>query len=123
MSLCSTAQGTQRLKVSNSPRFVVALSWSAPADLFHSRQAIKKYIQANNKLAGTTDAAFTSHMSRALASGKQSGVFEQPKGMYAALFSFQAVRFRLRPFRSEWRIRYRNASVSALFVSITLLTP
>jgi histone H1/5 len=44
-----------------------------------SRQAVKKYIQANNKIA-VTDAAFNSHINRALASGEKAGVFERPKG-------------------------------------------
>jgi len=45
-----------------------------------SRQAIKKYVKANNDLAGTTDAAFTSHVNRALIQGEKAGVFERPKG-------------------------------------------
>jgi hypothetical protein len=52
------------------------------ADLSHSisRQAIKKYIQANNNLGGTTDAMFSSHLSRAIAAGEKSGDFSRPKG-------------------------------------------
>ncbi|KAF2459448.1 linker histone H1 and H5 family-domain-containing protein [Lineolata rhizophorae] len=45
-----------------------------------SRQAIKKYIKANNNLGETTDAAFTSHVNRALAAGEKSGDFSRPKG-------------------------------------------
>jgi len=45
-----------------------------------SRQAIKKYIQANNNLGTTTEAAFTNHISKALKSGEDNGVFERPKG-------------------------------------------
>jgi len=45
-----------------------------------SRQAIKKYIQANNDLGATTDAAFTSHVNRALIQGEKAGAFERPKG-------------------------------------------
>jgi len=45
-----------------------------------SRQAIKKYILANNKLAGTSDAQFNSHINRALTTGEETGVFERPKG-------------------------------------------
>jgi histone H1/5 len=47
---------------------------------FCSRQAIKKYIKSNNSLASVTDAAFNSHINRALAAGEKSGVFERPKG-------------------------------------------
>ncbi|OCL02617.1 hypothetical protein AOQ84DRAFT_176737 [Glonium stellatum] len=46
-----------------------------------SRQAIKKYIQANNNLGATTDAMFSSHLSRAIAAGEKSGEFSRPKGM------------------------------------------
>lgn len=45
-----------------------------------SRQAIKKYIQANNNLGTTSDAAFANHLSKALKSGEENGVFERPKG-------------------------------------------
>jgi len=45
-----------------------------------SRQAVKKYIQANNSLGATTDAAFSSHLARALKSGEENGLFERPKG-------------------------------------------
>jgi len=45
-----------------------------------SRQAIKKYIKANNNLGATTEAAFNSHINRALATGDETGVFERPKG-------------------------------------------
>jgi len=45
-----------------------------------SRQAIKKYIQANNTLGATTEAAFNSHLARALKTGEENGVFERPKG-------------------------------------------
>ena len=53
-----------------------------PADLVcpTSRQAIKKYIQANNNLGNTTDAQFNQHISKALQSGEDAGVFDRPKG-------------------------------------------
>jgi len=41
-----------------------------------SRQAIKKYIQANNNLGATTSAQFNNHLNKALA----SDAFERPKG-------------------------------------------
>lgn len=52
-----------------------------------SRQAIKKYILANNNLGATTDAAYNTHLSRALSSGEQQGVFSRPKGMFCCLSS------------------------------------
>lgn len=45
-----------------------------------SRQAIKKYVQANNNLGGVTDAQFTTQFNRALAKGSETGVFARPKG-------------------------------------------
>jgi histone H1/5 len=50
--------------------------------LFHSRQALKKYVQANNNLSSVTDAAFTTQFNRALAKGSETGVFERPKGKH-----------------------------------------
>jgi hypothetical protein len=52
----------------------------ANQSLSNSRQAIKKYIQANNTLTGTSETAFSSHLNRALKSGEENGVFERPKG-------------------------------------------
>merc|ERR1711939_1093642 len=45
-----------------------------------SRQAIKKYVHANNKLNGISDKAFTTQLNRAIASGSEKGVFSRPKG-------------------------------------------
>jgi len=45
-----------------------------------SRQAIKKYVQANNKLSATTPKVFDSMFNRSLKSGVESGDFTQPKG-------------------------------------------
>ncbi|TIA21783.1 hypothetical protein D6C81_03627 [Aureobasidium pullulans] len=45
-----------------------------------SRQALKKYVQANNNLSSVTEAAFTTQFNRALAKGSETGVFERPKG-------------------------------------------
>ncbi|RMX79739.1 hypothetical protein D0867_16448 [Hortaea werneckii] len=44
-----------------------------------SRQAIKKYVHANNKLDGISDKAFTTQLNRAIASGSEKGVFSRPK--------------------------------------------
>ncbi|KAK4542406.1 hypothetical protein LTR36_006863 [Oleoguttula mirabilis] len=45
-----------------------------------SRQALKKYVKANNELGSVTDAQFTSQFNRALLKGSESGVFARPKG-------------------------------------------
>ena len=37
-------------------------------------------MRSNNKLTGTTDAAFDKHINHALAAGEKSGEFERPKG-------------------------------------------
>lgn len=46
----------------------------------HSRQAIKKYVKANNKIGDITDAQFNSHVNRAIQQGVEKGHFDQPKG-------------------------------------------
>jgi hypothetical protein len=46
----------------------------------HSRQAIQKYIKANNKLGNVSDTAFKGHVNRAIASGEEKGDFSRPKG-------------------------------------------
>jgi len=46
----------------------------------NSRQALKKYVLANNVLGNVNDAQFTSLFNRALAKGSESGVFARPKG-------------------------------------------
>ncbi|KAF1830556.1 hypothetical protein BDW02DRAFT_572908 [Decorospora gaudefroyi] len=45
-----------------------------------SRQAIQKYIQANNKVGNLSDSAFRGHVNRAIASGEEKGDFARPKG-------------------------------------------
>ncbi|KEQ93548.1 hypothetical protein AUEXF2481DRAFT_41789 [Aureobasidium subglaciale EXF-2481] len=52
----------------------------------YSRQALKKYVQANNNLSSVTEAAFTTQFNRALAKGSESGVFERPKGKHLVVF-------------------------------------
>ncbi|KAL8376904.1 hypothetical protein RB595_007843 [Gaeumannomyces hyphopodioides] len=44
-----------------------------------SRQSLKKYVKANNKLE-VTDAMFDSLFNKALRNGVEKGVFQQPKG-------------------------------------------
>jgi histone H1/5 len=51
----------------------------ADSRLPDSRQAIKKYIQANNKITATP-AAFDSLFNRNLKAGVTNGDFTQPKG-------------------------------------------
>lgn len=46
----------------------------------HSRQALKKYVLANNKLDGISDGVFTTQFNKALQKGSDSGVFARPKG-------------------------------------------
>jgi len=45
-----------------------------------SRQALKKYVLANNKLGNLSDAAFTQRFNQALSKGSESGAFIRPKG-------------------------------------------
>jgi len=47
-----------------------------------SRPAIKKYIQANNKIPAVSSAAFDSQFNKAIRTGVDKGDFEQPKGMF-----------------------------------------
>lgn len=73
---------SKQLKERNGSRFVTFL---APTLInhkltSHSRQAITKYIKANNKLGTSTDAAITSHINTALRAGETSGDFLRPKG-------------------------------------------
>lgn len=46
-----------------------------------SRQAIQKYIKANNELGNPTDAMFKSRVNAAIRKGFESGDFSFPKGM------------------------------------------
>lgn len=45
-----------------------------------SRQALKKYVLANNNLGNISDAAFTQRFNQALSKGTESGAFLRPKG-------------------------------------------
>ena len=44
---------------------------------------LKKYVKANNQLNITSDAMFDSLFNKALKTGVEKGIFEQPKGMCA----------------------------------------
>jgi histone H1/5 len=46
----------------------------------HSRQAIKKYVKANNTINTPSGAQFDSLFNKALKSGVEKGDFAQPKG-------------------------------------------
>lgn len=51
------------------------------ADLYSSsRQAIQKYIKANNQLGDVTDNMFKSHVNRSIQKGEKDGDFTRPKG-------------------------------------------
>src|SRR5690349_21609337 len=50
------------------------------ADHDCSRQAIQKYIKANNKVGNLSDTAYKGHVNRAIAHGVEKGIFLQPKG-------------------------------------------
>jgi linker histone H1 and H5 family len=56
-----------------------APGWHCPP---HSRQAIKKYVKANNKgLTITSEASFDVMFNKAIKTGVEKGEFTQPKGM------------------------------------------
>ncbi|OKL63596.1 hypothetical protein UA08_02015 [Talaromyces atroroseus] len=45
-----------------------------------SRQSLKKYVQSNNKITVTSQAAFDSQFNKAIKAGVEKGEFSQPKG-------------------------------------------
>jgi len=51
------------------------------ANPLHSRKALKKYVRANNDLSNVGDKMFDSLFNKALKTGVEKGLFEQPKGM------------------------------------------
>jgi len=70
------------LRVASHHAFVPTPS-STLANQHYSRQAIQKYIKANNKVGNVSDTAFKGHVNRAIASGEEKGDFSRPKGMSA----------------------------------------
>lgn len=46
----------------------------------YSRQSIKKYVLANNKIAVASTAAFDAQFNKAIKTGVDKGEFTQPKG-------------------------------------------
>lgn len=57
------------------------LDSAANSCVSRSRQAIKKYVKANNKITITSEAQFDSMFNKALKTGVEKGDFTQPKGM------------------------------------------
>jgi hypothetical protein len=45
-----------------------------------SRQAIQKYIKANNEIGSISDTAYKNHVNRAILKGEETGTFLRPKG-------------------------------------------
>ncbi|KAM0694068.1 hypothetical protein Q7P36_006194 [Cladosporium allicinum] len=82
----STAAPKEAKKASTAPQHAsyLAMIQEAVINLKErngsSRQALKKYVLANNVLGNVNDATFTSLFNRALAKGSESGVFARPKG-------------------------------------------
>src|SRR5436305_1648780 len=63
-------------------RFDIGALIAHPANSLNliSRQAIKKYVKANNKVQFTSETQFDSMFNKALKSGVEKGEFTQPKG-------------------------------------------
>lgn len=72
----SLAQGAKWFQVSIPTSF----SPQHETDVLHSRQAIKKYVKANNTITTTSETQFDSLFNKALKSGVEKGDFSQPKG-------------------------------------------
>lgn len=53
-----------------------------PVLSFNSRQSIKKYVMANNKISVASQNAFDAQFNKAIKVGVEKGEFIQPKGMY-----------------------------------------
>jgi len=68
--------------LASPPRLYILLQAHLVDMYYHnSRQAIKKYVKANNKITITSEAQFDSMFNKALKSGVDKGDFTQPKGM------------------------------------------
>src|SRR5436305_14395642 len=63
-------------------RFDIGALIAHPANSLNliSRQAIKKYVKANNKVQFASETQFDSMFNKALKSGVKKGEFTQPKG-------------------------------------------
>jgi len=49
---------------------------------YRSRQAIQKYIKANNTIGTVSDPTYRGHVNRAIVKGEETGIFLRPKGMF-----------------------------------------
>jgi histone H1/5 len=90
-SFWPTAQGAQRFKVSSTILELVVLSAPRHVPSRHvtdqtltrrSRQAIQKYIKANNTIGSVSDNTYKGHVNRAIVKGEETGIFLRPKGMF-----------------------------------------
>jgi hypothetical protein len=84
-----------------------------------SRQAIKKYVQANNNLGGVSDATFTNQFNKALQKGSDSGVFDRPKGTSSPTIVPTHSSF---SNRVNYTVRYSIARRSTISIQIRYLT-
>ena len=87
-----------------------------------SRQAIKKYVKANNKLGSVTDAAFNTHISKALHTGEENGVFDRPKGTSLALQYHEVAMLSSRQDASTNASRQGNVALRPLLSPRCILT-
>jgi hypothetical protein len=71
-------------QASTRPLFYGAFRLPVPC----SRQTIKKYIQANNKTGGASQAVFDSQFNKAIRTGVEKGDFNQPKGTFRYYYAF-----------------------------------
>lgn len=75
------------------PRSARAWTFSShitPTNLFSyfSRQAIKKYVSANNKINVASQATFDAQFNKAIKAGVEKGEFTQPKGKSRSFLFF-----------------------------------
>ena len=89
----------------------VDIFWAGAYIELPSRQALKKYIQANNKTSAATPAVFDNQFNKALRTGVEKGDFTQPKGKLLLLLycvswplSLFSVPHRPLPIESSWPI-------------------
>lgn len=77
----ATAQGSQWLEVSRSPAPLRPARFRAEQLTLHphSRQKLKQYVKTNNNITLSQN-MFDSVFNKALKSGVEKGVFQQPKG-------------------------------------------
>lgn len=67
------------------PSAIIASHLSQPNTHYsphRSRQAIKKYVTANNKITFASQGAFDAQFNKAIKAGVEKGEFTQPKGKF-----------------------------------------